>query len=130
MAEEHWSALPERFRVSGGNPDHLITPFERDFLISLQLNHLHVMFLLRRLLLDRLSEPDGPLIEIAQRMLALVVEAILTRDELANSGTKLSWKVSCRQSLQSYHNSLTPPRSPTTDFQPLVWSCWHWQDST
>lgn len=54
------------------------------------------MFLLRRVLLDRLSEPDGPLIEIAQKMLALVVEAILTRDELANSGTTLSWKVSSR----------------------------------
>lgn len=73
------------------------TPFERDFLISLRLNHLHVKFLLRRLLLDKPSEPDGPLIEIAQQMLALVVEAILTRDELANSGTTLAWKVSSPQ---------------------------------
>lgn len=96
MAEEQWSALPERFRSVDSISDRTITPFERDFLISLQLNHLHVMFLLRRVLLDRLSEPDGPLIEIAQKMLALVVEAILTRDELTNSGTTLSWKVSRR----------------------------------
>lgn len=97
MAEEQWSALPRHFRTVDGKSDRMSTPFERDFLISLQLNHLHVMFLLRRLLLDRLSEPDGPLIEIAQQILALVVEAILTRDELANSGTTLSWKVSCPQ---------------------------------
>lgn len=96
MAEQQWSALPERFRAVDSISDRTITPFERDFLISLQLNHLHVMFLLRRVLLDRLSEPDGPLIEIAQKMLALVVEAILTRDELTNSGTTLSWKVSRR----------------------------------
>lgn len=120
MAEEQWNALPERFRIVDANPDRVATPFERDFLISLQLNHLHVMFLLRRLLLDRLSELDEPLIEIAQNMLALVVEAILTRDELVNSGIDLSWKVSRRQSLESFHDPLTQRRSPTTGSRRLV----------
>ncbi|KAF6789403.1 hypothetical protein CMUS01_16328, partial [Colletotrichum musicola] len=69
------------------------TPFERDFRISIRLNHLHVLFLLRRLVLNRVSEPDGPIIEVAQEMLSLVIEAVLVRDELANSGTTLSWKV-------------------------------------
>ncbi|KAL2272105.1 hypothetical protein FJTKL_08322 [Diaporthe vaccinii] len=93
VAEQQWSALPEHFRIVDGKSDRMRTPFDRDFLISLRLNHLHVKFLLRRLLLDRLPQPDGPLIEIAQQILALVVEAILTRDEPANSGTTLSWKV-------------------------------------
>lgn len=120
MAEEQWSALPERFRMVDGSSDRIITPFERDFLISLKLNHLHVMFLLQRLLLDRMSEPDGPLIEIAQQMLALVVEAILKRDDLANSGTNLNWKVSRRESLESVHGSLTARRSPTMGFRRLA----------
>ncbi len=63
-------------------------------MISVRLNHLHICFLLRRLLLTRVTEPDIPTLEVAQEMLRLVVEAILLRDELVNSGTTLGWKVS------------------------------------
>lgn len=41
-----------------------------------------------------MTEPDIPIIETAGQMLALVVEAILLRDQLTNSGTGLIWKVS------------------------------------
>lgn len=40
-----------------------------------------------------MTEPDIPIIETAGQMLALVVEAILLRDQLTNSGTGLIWKV-------------------------------------
>ncbi|KAK1493545.1 hypothetical protein CABS01_11714 [Colletotrichum abscissum] len=90
--EEQWRALPDRFRFDQRPPNNA-TPFERDFLFSVHLNHLHVNLLLRRLTLKRQSEPDGAVIEIALKMLSLVVDIVLTRDELANSGTNLSWKV-------------------------------------
>lgn len=69
------------------------SPFDRDFLAHVRLNHLHVLFLLRLLLLNTLTEPDIPIIETASQMLALVVEIILLRDQLTNSGTGLIWKV-------------------------------------
>ncbi|OKO98912.1 hypothetical protein PENSUB_8829 [Penicillium subrubescens] len=47
----------------------------------------------RLLLLKTLTEPDIPIIETAGQMLALVVELILLRDQLTNSGTGLIWKV-------------------------------------
>lgn len=40
-----------------------------------------------------LSEPDNTIIEIAGEMLSLVVELILARDQIVNSGTSLVWKV-------------------------------------
>lgn len=92
-ADEQWRALPDRLRIEQRPPNHA-TPFERDFLFSICLNHLHVKLLLRRLSLAHQSEPDGAVVEIAQKMLSLVVDVVLTRDELANSGTNLSWKVS------------------------------------
>ncbi|KAF4883836.1 hypothetical protein CGCF415_v013930 [Colletotrichum fructicola] len=91
-ADEQWRALPDGFRIGRRPPNHA-GPFERDFLFSICLNHLHVKLLLRRLMLSRQSEPDGAVVEIAQKMLSLVVDIVLSRDELANSGTNLSWKV-------------------------------------
>lgn len=60
---------------------------------GVRLHHLHVLFLLRLLLLKSPTEPDLPIIEIAGQMLTLVVEIILLRDHLTNSGTGLIWKV-------------------------------------
>lgn len=62
--------------------------------MSSKLNHLHVLFLLRLALVGRLPEPDPRLIAISVTMLRLVVEAIMLKDHLANSGTSLVWKVS------------------------------------
>lgn len=92
-AEAQWQALPDHFRLRGSLKQCPQSPFERDFLVSTRLNHLHLLFLLRLVLLNRLAEPDSSIVEIAQQMLALVVEAILFRDHLANSGTGLIWKV-------------------------------------
>jgi hypothetical protein len=92
-AEAQWQALPAHFRLSGTLKQCIRPPFERDFLASPRLNHLHVQFLLQLALLDHLAEPDTLITEISQQILALVVETILLRDDLANSGTGLIWKV-------------------------------------
>ncbi|KAJ5103640.1 hypothetical protein N7532_004169 [Penicillium argentinense] len=92
-AEEQWQALPAHFRLESSLKQCTGSPFERDFLAHVRLNHLHVLFLLRLLLLNTMTEPDIPIIETAAQMLALVVEAILLRDQLTNSGTGLIWKV-------------------------------------
>ncbi|KAJ5155591.1 hypothetical protein N7492_008394 [Penicillium capsulatum] len=92
-ADEQWQALPVHFRLETSLKQCGQSPFERDFLAHVRLNHLHVLFLLRLLLLNNLTEPDIPIIETAGQMLALVVEAILLRDQLTNSGTGLIWKV-------------------------------------
>ncbi|KAJ5348388.1 uncharacterized protein N7506_001641 [Penicillium brevicompactum] len=93
-AEEQWEALPSQLRLerSSPNSDHH-SPFQKDFLFSTRLNHLHVLFLLRLLMPSTLSEPDNTIIEIAGEMLSLVVELILARDQIVNSGTSLVWKV-------------------------------------
>ncbi|KAJ5924695.1 hypothetical protein N7466_008882 [Penicillium verhagenii] len=92
-AEEQWLALPSPLRLEGSLKQCIRTPFDRDFLAHARLQHLHVIFLLRLLLLNTLTEPDIPIIETAGQMLALVVECILLRDQLTNSGTGLIWKV-------------------------------------
>ncbi|KAJ5643939.1 uncharacterized protein N7484_006446 [Penicillium longicatenatum] len=92
-AEEQWLALPATLRLSGSLKHCSRTPFDRDFLAHARLQHLHVLFLLRLLLLNTMTEPDIPIIETAGQMLALVVECILLRDQLTNSGTGLIWKV-------------------------------------
>jgi hypothetical protein len=70
------------------------TPFERDFLVHTRLNHLQILFLLRLMLVRRLSEPDSQLLAVSQEILSLVVEAVVLRDRIVNSGTGLIWKVS------------------------------------
>ncbi|KAI8653719.1 hypothetical protein NCS56_01326700 [Fusarium sp. Ph1] len=93
MADTQWNSLPAHFRVQDGIRSHSNSPFQRDFIASIRLNYLHVSFLLRRLRWDRLSEPNTPLVEVAIEMLKLVVELVMLREELSNSGTKLSWKI-------------------------------------
>lgn len=69
-------------------------PVELDFMVSTRLNYAHVMFLLRQTLAHRVSEPDAELLAISADMLSLVVEAVVLKDRLANSGTSLVWKES------------------------------------
>ncbi|KAF7714941.1 Fungal Zn(2)-Cys(6) binuclear cluster domain-containing protein [Penicillium ucsense] len=92
-AEQHWQALPPQFRLEGSLKQCAQSSFSRDFLAHVRLNHLHVLFLLRLLLLSTPSEPDNLIVQTAGQMLALVVELILLRDQLTNSGTGLIWKV-------------------------------------
>ncbi|PYH98276.1 hypothetical protein BO71DRAFT_371466 [Aspergillus ellipticus CBS 707.79] len=92
-AHAQWMALPPHFRLEGSLRESSRNPFERDFLASVRLNHLHVLFLLRLLSLDTLTEPDTAILDVAEQTLSLVVETILLRDQLVNSGTGLVWKV-------------------------------------
>jgi hypothetical protein len=98
-ADEQWEALPAHFRLTGSLTGCTASPFERDFLLSTRLNHLHVKFLLQFVLLDSLAQLNEDMFIIAQQMLSLVIEGILLRDYLANSGTGLVWKVTW-----SYHS--------------------------
>ncbi|WAO87256.1 Hypothetical protein NCS54_00456100 [Fusarium falciforme] len=93
MADSQWNALPPHFRLSTSIKQHSDVPFERDFVASTRLNYLHTTFLIRRLALDRLSEPAAPLIEVSIEMLKLAVEVMVLREELSNSGTRLTWKI-------------------------------------
>lgn len=93
QAETQWQHLPAHFRLESSLKKCTQGPFERDFVAGVRLHHLHVLFLLRLLLLKSPTEPDLPIIETAGQMLTLVVEIILLRDQLTNSGTGLIWKV-------------------------------------
>ncbi|EKV07324.1 ATP adenylyltransferase, C-terminal [Penicillium digitatum] len=93
QAEEQWQHLPAHFRLEGSLKKCTQGPFGRDFVAGVRLHHLHVLFLLRLLLLKSPTEPDLPTVETAGQMLTLVVEIILLRDQLTNSGTGLIWKV-------------------------------------
>jgi len=94
-ARRQWEALPSIFKVNASvlkSPD--TTPFARDFLISIRLAHLHVLLLLNSLKMNAVYEPNERAAEIADEMLEHVVNAVLLRNRLTNSGTGLSWKVS------------------------------------
>ncbi|KAJ5135766.1 uncharacterized protein N7515_005044 [Penicillium bovifimosum] len=92
-AESQWAHLPPQFRLSGTLRECSGNAFERDILASIRLDQLHVLFLLQLSLLDTLTEPDPSILDISDQMLALVVEMILLRDQLVNSGTGLVWKI-------------------------------------
>lgn len=63
-------------------------------MVNMKLNYLHIHFLLRRSLLRPLSTDAAPeLFSISKEMLGLVVEAIMLKDQIINSGTSLVWKV-------------------------------------
>jgi hypothetical protein len=132
-AEEHWEALPPQFRLESSLKQCAQSPFDRDFLAHVRLNHLHVLFLLRLLLLKTLTEPDIPIIETAGQMLALVVELILLRDQLTNSGTGLIWKVCTLPPILQFgpqkdrrKSLINRTRSHTTGFQQQELSFWHY----
>ncbi|KFY41746.1 hypothetical protein V495_04814 [Pseudogymnoascus sp. VKM F-4514 (FW-929)] len=93
-AEEQWQTLPPHFKLMTSLKDCHLGPFERDFLAGARLDHLHIRFLLCLVSLRHISEPDDSLLEVAFEMLSLVVETIVLRERLVNSGTSLIWKVS------------------------------------
>ena len=92
-AEAYWDALPGKFRLQDKLNAYVGTPFERDFLVSTKLNYLHVLLLVSLATQEDVSNPDGSLVDTALAMLSLVVEALVLRGHLANSGTGLLWKV-------------------------------------
>ncbi|CAI6094517.1 unnamed protein product [Clonostachys chloroleuca] len=92
-AKEQWSALPEHFRLE--TPLRLCNrePIIRDFMVSARLNHLHILFLLRLALSRQAPDSDKELVSISVEILGLVVDAIIQKDQLVNSGTSLVWKI-------------------------------------
>ena len=62
-------------------------------MVGAKLNYLHTHFLLRSALLRQASEPDPQLLRLSVDMLSLVIEAVIFKDQLLNSGTSLVWKV-------------------------------------
>ena len=63
-------------------------------MVSARLNYLHVQFLLRLTFVNSIQKPDRQLITISSNMLNVVVQGMLFKDHLANSGTSHLWRVS------------------------------------
>ncbi|KAF4839579.1 hypothetical protein CGCSCA4_v011088 [Colletotrichum siamense] len=92
-AQSQWMLLPPSLRLEGSMKRSDRTPFERDFLISARLNYLHILFLTQLVCLKSPPEPDKTIVELAQEILSLVVEAVVLRDQAVSSGTSTVWKV-------------------------------------
>ncbi|KAH7084001.1 hypothetical protein FB567DRAFT_96175 [Paraphoma chrysanthemicola] len=93
MIEEQWAAMPAVFKLDGPLSSCRQGPVELDFLVSAKLNFTHVRFLLELHAALPISNPSIELLQASAEMLSLVVEAIVMRQKLANSGTSLVWKV-------------------------------------
>lgn len=123
-AESRWLAFPQRFRLEGTIRNYDRQPIELDLMVSARLNHLHVLFMLRMALVRRISEPDAQLVGISADMLGVVVEAVMIKDRLIDSGTSLIWKES--HHLESSSLALTYRRLHITDWQLLVSYVFHY----
>ena len=113
-AEVQWLVLPPQFRLEGLLKLHDRKPVERDFVVGAKLTHLHVLFLVQLALARQVPKPSSELVSISVKMLGLVVEAIVLKDSLSNSGTSLVWKES---KPLTYEPQLTFERSPTLGYQ-------------
>lgn len=100
-AETQWANLPSQFRLSGPLKECSGDAFERDLIASIRLDQLHVLFLLQLSCLDTLTEPDPCILDISDQILSLVVDTILLRDQLVNSGIGLIWKV-CLSTIRTW----------------------------
>ena len=93
--ERQWSALPQRFKLGTSLRECPLNPFERDFLVSTRLDYLHTILLLDLSVVQNISEPSDSLLSTAREMLSHVVDTVVLRERLVNSGTCLIWKGSC-----------------------------------
>ena len=101
--EAKWLELPAHFRLSTSLKECNVSRFERDFLVGTRLDYLHTLLLLHLILSRRSSEPDEALLMVAKEMLSLVVEVIILRDRLVNSGSSLIWKVCLEPPIPQSH---------------------------
>ncbi|KAF4969339.1 hypothetical protein FSARC_3414 [Fusarium sarcochroum] len=93
LAEAQWEPLPTKFKLQGPLKQSNQSPVISDFLVSARLNYLHILFLLRLVLTRGKAQFDTNLAVISAEMFGIVVEAIMLRNRLSNSGTSLVWKV-------------------------------------
>ncbi|KAM0519145.1 hypothetical protein ACHAPE_004145, partial [Trichoderma viride] len=91
--DQQWQDFPPHYRLTTNLKDCPLGPFSRDFLAGARLEYLHTHFLLGFLSQRKVAEPDEALLKTASEMLSIVVEIIILRDRMANSGTCLIWKV-------------------------------------
>ncbi|KAH7155805.1 hypothetical protein B0J13DRAFT_593801 [Dactylonectria estremocensis] len=91
--EYEWRELPAHFKLTTSLRNCTSDPFTKDFLVGTRLDYLHTLFLLHLASLKQISEPDEALLTMAGEMLSHIVEIIILRDRLVNSGTSLIWKV-------------------------------------
>jgi hypothetical protein len=136
-AAKQFDLLPAHLKLECSLQKCTDSSFERDFLAAVRLNHLHVMFMLSLLQLRTPAEPDTSTVEIAEEIISLIVDLILLRDQIVNSGTSLVWKVHTRSPALEHgsvalnkhtDNVLRPPSSrnpPSRSPQPA-----HLTDST
>lgn len=95
-----WSSLPQCFRLEARLRSYDRAPMELDLLLGVKLNHLHVVFLLQFALLRNIKEPEAAIVRVSAEILELVVEALLLRERIIDSGTSLVWKVCSRPVFQ------------------------------
>lgn len=91
--EQLWLDLPAHFRLTTSLAESKGSPFERDFLANQRLEYLHTHFHLGLTCLQSSTDPSDSLLGIAAQMLSLIVEMIMLRSKLVNSGSHLLWKV-------------------------------------
>ncbi|GIZ38777.1 hypothetical protein CKM354_000217800 [Cercospora kikuchii] len=86
-----WSRLPGHFKITDTLPLHdRHTAYELDLLLDCRLQYLQILFLLYGG-----AQRNGPeILGVSEEILSLVVDAIILRDRIVNSGTSLIWKVS------------------------------------
>lgn len=90
-----WNAVPANYRLDCDLKSCNRQPVERDFMANMKLNYLHVHFLLRLACVFPMTTGRDPgLFRVSTEMLSLVVETIMLKDQIINSGTSLVWKVS------------------------------------
>ncbi|KAJ5293032.1 uncharacterized protein N7443_008985 [Penicillium atrosanguineum] len=89
-----WNGVPESYRLDCNLKACGRRPVERDFMVNMKLNYLHVQFLLQLALFNPMTmNPNPELVRISLDMLGLVVETVMLKDQIINSGTSLVWKV-------------------------------------
>ena len=94
-----WSRMPDHLRLAKTLQNHKDrTALQQDFLLNARLTYLQIILLLSNGegFLKHASlggEARSELLDVSKEMLSLVVEAIVLRNYLVNSGTGLIWKV-------------------------------------
>ncbi|RKK91727.1 hypothetical protein BFJ68_g16112 [Fusarium oxysporum] len=101
--EDLWITLPDHFKLSTSLRHSHADPFSNDFIVGLRLDYLHTLFLLHLASSKQMSQPGDALLAISGEILSHIIEVVMLRDRLVNSGTSLSWKVSLElEFLQSH----------------------------
>lgn len=116
-----WNAVPADHRLDCDLKSCNRQPVERDFMANMKLNYLHVHFLLRLACVCPMATGGDPdLVRISTEILSLVVEAIMLKDQILNSGTSLVWKVTQISPIlqQPTHYYLQISRLPTMAYRP------------